>query len=109
MRHLWIAVPTALLLAGGVCFAAANEIDQVGQKFSQTALSVASGDTVHFVNHDDVTHNINVINVIDADDNAIDKGLQKPGEAITQLFDKAGKVTVRCSIHPKMKMTVAVR
>ncbi len=61
---------------------------------------------MHFVNHDDVTHNINVI---DEDDNATDKGLQKPGEAIDQMFDKAGKFMIRCSIHPKMKMTIAVK
>ena len=106
MRHLWIATPTLIVLAGGVCYAAATEIDQVGQKFSQSSLSVARGDAVHFVNHDDVTHNINVI---DEDDNALDKGLQKPGESIDQVFDKAGKFIVRCSIHPKMKMTVAVK
>jgi len=106
MRQLWIVAPATLFLAAGVCFAAATEIDQVGQKFSQTTLAVVAGDTVHFVNHDDVTHNINVI---DADDNAVDKGLQKPGDTIDQLFDKAGKFVVRCSIHPKMKMTVVVK
>jgi plastocyanin len=106
MRMLWIAVPSAMILTGGVCFATVSEIDQVGQKFSQTSLSIPAGDTVHFVNHDDVTHNINVI---DADDNAVDKGLQKPGETINQLFDKSGKFVVRCSIHPKMKMTVTVK
>jgi cytochrome c peroxidase len=106
MRQIWIVAPAALFLASGVCFAAASEIDQVGQKFSQTTLAVGTGDTVHFVNHDDVTHNINVI---DADDNTTDKGLQKPGDTIDQLFDKAGKFTIRCSIHPKMKMTVVVK
>jgi plastocyanin len=39
----------------------------------------------------------------------VDKGLQKPGETINQLFDKSGKFVVRCSIHPKMKMTVTVK
>ncbi len=106
MRNIWIVAPAVLFLGGGVCFAAASEIDQVGQKFSQTTLTVSAGDTVHFVNHDDVTHNVNVI---DADDNAIDKGLQKPGDTIDQLFDKAGKFTIRCSIHPKMKMTVVAK
>ena len=106
MRHLWLAAATALVLAGGVCYAAVPEIDQVGQKFSETALMVAAGTVVRFVNHDDVTHNISVN---DADDDAVDKGLQKPGESIEQLFDKAGKFTIRCSIHPKMKMTVTVK
>jgi plastocyanin len=106
MRHLRIVAPAAALFASGICYAGAAEIDQVGQKFSQAMLAVPRGDAVRFINHDDVTHNINVI---DEDDNALDKGLQKPGETIEQRFDKAGKFTVRCSIHPKMKMTVAVK
>jgi plastocyanin len=65
-----------------------------------------AGESIHFLNKDDVTHNINVI---DSDDNANDKGLQKPGETIDQKFDKAGDFQVRCSIHPKMKMTVKVQ
>lgn len=106
MQRIRVITVTAAMLSGGVCYAAATEIDQVGQKFSQSTLAVAAGDIVHFVNHDDVTHNINVI---DEDDNAADKGLQKPGESIEQLFDKSGKFIIRCSIHPKMKMTIAVK
>lgn len=106
MRHFWIASPAAFVLAGGVCYAAASEIDQIGQKFTQTALTIAAGDTVHFLNRDDVSHNINVI---DDNDNADDKGLQKPGQTIDEVFGKAGKFIVRCNIHPKMKMTVTVK
>ena len=106
MRYLWIAAPAGVLFAGGLCVAASTDIDQVGQKFSQTSLGVGRGDVVRFINHDDVTHNINVI---DANDIGLDKGLQKPGESIEQVFDAAGKFVVRCGIHPKMKMTVAVK
>jgi plastocyanin len=35
-------------------------------------------------------------------------GIQAPGETIDVPFDKAGKFTVRCHIHPAMKMTVTV-
>jgi plastocyanin len=86
--------------------AADTSIDQVGQKFSITSVTLKAGESIHFLNKDDVTHNINVI---DSDDNANDKGLQKPGETIDQKFDKAGDFQVRCSIHPKMKMTVKVQ
>jgi len=106
MHRIRIVTSLAIVFATGVAFAAATEIDQVGQKFSQTKLAIVRGDAVTFVNHDDVTHNINVI---DEDDNAVDKGLQKPGESIEQKFDKTGNFVVRCSIHPKMKMTVAVK
>ncbi len=103
---IWLTVLPAITLAGGFCFAAATEIDQVGQKFSQSTLAVGKGENVRFINHDDVTHNINVI---DEEDGTTDKGLQKPGEAIEQMFDKSGKFMIRCSIHPTMKMTIAVK
>ena len=94
-----------LILAAGVANAAQIDIDQAGQQFSKKAATVKVGDKIVYRNSDDAIHNINVI---DAADLAIDKGLQKPGETIEILFDKAGKFTVRCSIHPKMKMTVSV-
>ncbi len=101
--HLLI-VPIALGLAVAVAAeASVNSVDQVGQQFSKKSLKVAVGEKVSYVNGDDAIHNINVI---DAADLARDLGLQKPGETIDVLFDKSGKFTVRCSIHPKMKMVV---
>jgi plastocyanin len=108
IRHI-----PALALAGALAAAlfsdaaaAETDIEQAGQRFSQTALSIAVGDTVHFQNHDDVTHNINVI---DADGQPDDQGLQKPGDIITKRFDKAGDFVVRCAIHPRMKMKIEVK
>ena len=80
-------------------------IDQHGLRFSLQSVSIKTGDTLHFHNSDDVIHNIMVL---DADDDAKDEGLQKPGEVITAKFEKAGEYQVRCAIHPKMKMTVVV-
>lgn len=108
MSHPFVRA-AAIALCGGFVTAVAVEaatadIDQAGQMFSKKSLTVKPGDTVRFHNGDDAIHNINVI---DAADVASDKGLQKPGETIGVLFDKAGKFVVRCSIHPKMKMTIA--
>jgi plastocyanin len=100
-----LAALTGLTLSQAA-IAADTSIDQVGQKFSTTTVTLKAGESIHFLNKDDVTHNINVI---DSDDNANDKGLQKPGETIDQKFDKPGDFQVRCSIHPKMKMTVKVQ
>ena len=105
MRFVLIALALGLALPCGAASTGTTEIDQVGQRFSRTSLSLPRGETVHFTNHDDVTHNISVI---DAVENAVDKGLQRPGEEIAQLFDRAGKFVVRCSIHPKMKMVIVV-
>jgi len=95
-----------LALSASAWAAAKLDIDQVGQKFSQTSASIAKGDSISWHNHDDVTHNINVI---DASDNSDDQGLQKPGQDLSKTFDEAGHFEVRCAIHPRMKMTVDVR
>ena len=100
----------AVLVLIGSSFALAAsapdaDIDQKGIRFSMPAVTVRAGGVVRFHNHDDVTHNIMVI---DADDMPDDQGLQKPGEVITAHFPAPGTYQVRCAIHPKMKMTVTV-
>ena len=104
-RSTLIALLASLVLALPAA-AADIKIDQIGQKFDPNKVTLNPGDTLHFVNGDDVTHNINII---DSDDNADDKGLQKPGQEILQKFEKAGTYAVKCAIHPKMKMTVEVK
>ena len=107
MRIGSIVVATLVLLLLAVSVRAAiTTVEQSGQQFSEKSLSLAVGDGIMFANHDDVTHNINVIN---DDDDAADLGLQKPGENLTYKFDKAGRFKVRCSIHPSMKMSVNVK
>ena len=85
--------------------AADTSVDQAGQQFSQSSLTLKAGDTIVFTNKDDVTHNVKVINGDDTDD----KGLQKPGEILKATFAKAGSYQVRCGIHPKMKIDVTVQ
>lgn len=102
-RHILLIAPLLLGLAA-VAEASVSNIDQAGQQFSKKTLGIRVGDTIRYQNGDDAIHNINVI---DAADLTRDMGLQKPGENIDVLFDKAGKFTVRCSIHPKMKMVVS--
>jgi cytochrome c peroxidase len=103
---LIIATGAAFLLTAAALQAATTTIEQSGQKFSERSVSIATGDSLMFANHDDVTHNINVV---DDDDDATDLGLQKPGDSLTYKFDKAGRFKVRCSIHPSMKMAVIVK
>jgi plastocyanin len=105
MRKLMIA-GAALMIVVPVAFAATGEVEQNGQRFSVTSLTVPVGDSLHFNNHDDVKHNISVF---DADGNADDLGLQDPGVTITKLFDKKGDFTIRCAIHPRMKMSLTVK
>lgn len=102
IRTLVLGVIAPLLVSMGVS-ASTTTIEQSGQQFSEKSLALQRGDSVTFANHDDVTHNIGVV---DADDEVVDLGLQKPGQSLTYEFDKAGRFKVRCSIHPSMKMTI---
>ena len=107
MRSGAIIVTIAVLMGFGAGVRAASmTIEQAGQLFSEKSVALNLGDTLTFQNHDDVTHNINVIN---DDDEATDLGLQKPGTNLVYKFDKAGRFKIRCSIHPSMKMVASVR
>lgn len=106
MRRPLLRVAAALAVAGaGTGHAAQTDIDQAGQRFTQSSLRLHPGDKVRFLNLDDVTHNISIV---DANDNAADQGLQRPGQVIEVVFDKAGRFVVRCSIHPRMRMAIQV-
>ena len=105
LRSLAAAIAVLIALCAGVR-AASLTIEQSGQLFSEKSVALKAGDSITFANHDDVTHNINVIN---ADDDATDLGLQKPGENLTYKFDKTGRFKIRCSIHPSMKMVADVK
>jgi plastocyanin len=106
-----VALAAALVLAGlgGVAAAAAEQsVVQAGQAFSETEITVKAGDRVKFLNQDDVKHNI-IVQAGDDDDDAKDMGIQAPGQSVDVPFDKAGKFTVRCHIHPAMKLAVTVQ
>ncbi len=91
-----------------VAMAAETTIVQAGQAFSQTDVTIHAGDTLKFVNQDDVKHNI-LVQGDDDDDDGKDMGVQAPGQSIVVPFDKGGKFKVRCHIHPDMKLDVTVQ
>ena len=74
-----------------------HEMDQRGLKFVPAVLVVAQGDTVKFLNHDNVAHN-----VYSPDGEAYNLGSFKQNEAASYTFKKAGVYTQLCSIHPEM-------
>jgi cytochrome c peroxidase len=86
---------------------ATTTINQAGQAFSETDITLKVGDHIKFLNSDAVNHNI-LIQAGDDDDDAKDLGVQPPGTSVDALFDKAGKFKVRCHIHPSMKLNVEV-
>ena len=105
MRKTALFVSLFSLLAAPL-YAADISVDQKGSKFTPDSVTAKVGDKLIFTNEDGMVHNVQVIN---ADGDADDKGLQKPGQNITVTLDKAGTYEIRCSIHPHMKMAVTVQ
>ncbi len=71
--------------------------DQKGMKFVPHVLAITKGDTVDFLNHDNVAHN-----VYSPDNEGFNLGTFKENEKRSYKFDSTGSYTLLCSIHPEM-------
>jgi len=76
---------------------ATHDMDQKNMKFVPHLLTVTTGDTVHFLNHDGVDHN-----VYSPDGEAYNLGMIKANATGDHVFAKAGAYTQLCSVHPEM-------
>jgi plastocyanin len=74
-----------------------ENMDQKGMKFIPHILTVTLGDSVDFLNHDSVAHN-----VYSPDNETYNLGSFKPEEKRSYTFKTAGMYTQLCSIHPEM-------
>ncbi len=83
--------------APGTFAAKTASMDQKGLKFVPPVLVITQGDTVKFLNHDTVAHN-----VYSPDDDAYNLGTFKSEESRTHTFTQPGAYTQLCSIHPEM-------
>jgi plastocyanin len=81
-------------------------IGQRGKVFSIGEMNVPKGATIRISNDDDVLHTLRVTY---PDGTRRDHGVQKPGETTDITLAHTGAHTVRCNIHPAMKMVVNVR
>lgn len=90
---------TVVYLKGAVGASAPRtaSMDQKGMKFIPHVLAVTKGDTVQFLNHDGVAHN-----VYSPDNEGYNLGSFKPEESRSYAFKSAGVYTQLCSIHPEM-------
>lgn len=73
------------------------EMDQKGIKFVPFILTVEVGDTVEFLNHDAVDHD-----VFSPDNESFHLGHFKVEEQRSHTFPKPGAYSIRCDIHPGM-------
>jgi plastocyanin len=72
-------------------------MDQKALTFVPHLLVITKGDTVKFLNHDTVAHN-----VYSPDEDAYNLGTFKQDEVRTHTFEKEGPYSQLCSIHPEM-------
>ena len=82
---------------------AALQMDQKGIKFVPFILTAAVGDTVEFLNHDAVDHD-----VFSPDNEAFHLGHFRVEEQRDYTFRKPGAYSIRCDIHPGMLAWVFV-
>ena len=72
-------------------------LDQKGKTFLPHVVAVSQGDTVDFLNHDTLAHN-----VYSPDNETYNLGNFKPEEKRSYTFKTAGVYTQLCSLHPEM-------
>jgi plastocyanin len=108
--HVRLSVATAIaFLLGaivGVRAAATITVSQHGLNFTRSSVALAKGDRIVWTNEDDVIHNIHIFG---PGDDQKDLGLQKPGATLSYTFAQAGSYSVRCNIHPSVKMAVTAK
>jgi plastocyanin len=102
--QLTIAVVTGILTGtafGGI----PHLISQRGREFQPSEISIKRGESLQFVNDDgDLLHHI----YLKSNQFSFDSGDQNPGSKFEVIFPASGQFTVRCAIHPKMKLVVSV-
>lgn len=99
-----VCVAVAFLSGSFVALAAEKTIRQKGKVFSDAELTIKKGDTLVFLNDDNITHNV----LSTSAGNEFNLGAIAPGNSTPVTFNKSGDVRVLCAIHPTMKMSVKV-
>jgi len=80
-------------------------VSQRNRAFAPNRLEIARGTVVHINNDDNVTHHV----YVDSPKMKFDSGEQKIGATVDLHFDETGTFSVRCAIHPTMRLTVTVQ
>lgn len=100
-----LAVVVGLLLGTGTpALAPQHVITQKGRVFTPGTMTIKGGEEVVFQNDDSVSHHIY----------SATRGYEfnletmRPGQQTSRAFSKAGRVDVRCGLHPGMRLIVTV-
>jgi plastocyanin len=92
------------LLAAAPAAAAEHVIRMAGQQYEPAEINAVKGDSLRFVNDDDLAHDVFVPTV----GFGLDLGKQEPGEEKAITLAKDGSFEVECVFHPDMLLTVMV-
>jgi plastocyanin len=93
------------LIAGSAWAAGPYSISQKNREFQPGQISITRGEALRFINDDgELLHHA----YLTSPTFQFDSGDQKPGSSYTIAFPVTGSFTVRCAIHPKMKLVVKV-
>jgi plastocyanin len=104
MKGLRLAAAVAFLSGIAAAYAAERTIGQKGKVFSEKEVAIKKGDTLVFLNDDNIAHNV----MSTSAHSKFNLGLIQPGHSTPVTFKNAGEVQVMCAIHPTMKMMVKV-
>jgi plastocyanin len=104
MQSLKLIAVAAFIAGISTAFATERSIRQKGKVFSETEVSLKKGESLVFVNDDNIAHNV----LSTTAGNKFNLGLIQPGHSTPVQFNNPGTVGILCAIHPTMKMTVKV-
>src|SRR3954447_22585621 len=102
MRTLPVVI--VLGLVAGAALGAEFEVRQSDRLFAPSRIVVGMGSVVHFANDETYVHHA----FVDTPHFKADTGDIPPGERRHISFTQAGTYTIRCAIHPQMKVIVDV-
>ena len=100
-----LALLCALGPAGAARAADPVTVDQVDRAFSRSQVTIKAGDTIRFDNDDEFGHQVYVA----GPGFSFDTDETDPGGHVDEKFTTPGHYTVKCHIHPKMRMDVDVK
>ena len=104
MKSLKLIAVVAFLVGITAGYAADRTIRQKGKVFSETEVTLKKGETLVFVNDDNIAHNVLSTSAA----HKFNLGLIQPGHSTPVTFKNAGDLNILCAIHPTMKMVVKV-
>ena len=104
MKSLKMIAAVAFLVGITAGYAADRTIGQKGKVFSEKEVTLKKGETLVFVNDDNIAHNVLSTSAA----HKFNLGLIQPGHSTPVTFKNAGDLNILCAIHPTMKMVVKV-